>query len=107
MIIRNKRQSSNTAEEITFSLAFTVADVRKWIEHYYSLAGLLPLSESDFVYFLQHSKLKDFPQKHSEWVCGWAWQTAIRHEFILPSDISEGMFYVSVRNVLPRQGLKK
>lgn len=106
MIIRNKRQPHSTSEEITFSLAFTVADVRKWIEHYYSLVGLLVLSENDLTYFLQHSKLKEFPEKHSEWICIWAWQTAIRHEFLIPSDISEGMFYVSARNVLPRQGLK-
>lgn len=107
MIIRNKRQPSETAEEITFSLALTVADVRKWLEHYYTLAGLLAFSESDFIYFLQHSHLKEFPDKHSEWICNWAWNTAIRHEFITPSDVSEGSYYVSVRNVLPRQGVKK
>ena len=107
MIIRNKRQPSDTAEEITFSLALTVADVRQWLEHYYTLAGLLPLSQSDFIYFLQHSHLKEFPAKHSAWICTWAWNTALRHEFITPSDVADGMFYISARNVLPRQGVRK
>lgn len=107
MIIRNKRQPSDTAEEITFSLALTVADVRKWLEHYYTLAGLLTFFESDFFHFLQHSHLKEFPAKHSEWICYWAWKTALRHEFIIPSDVSEGSYYFSVRNILPRQGTKK
>ena len=107
MIIRNKRQPNINAEEITFSLALTVADVRKWVEHFYSLAGLQPLTEEELAYFLKRSHLKEMPDKHSDWVCDWAWQTAIRHEFLTPSDISDGKYYVSVRNVLPGQGIKK
>lgn len=107
MIIRNKRQPNINAEEITFSLALTVADVRKWLEHFHSLAGLQPLREEEFAHFLNNSHLKELPDKHTDWICAWAWNTAIRHEFLTASDISDGDYYVSVRNVLPGQGIKK
>ena len=108
MIIRNKRPSSVYANEITFSLAFTVADVRQWLERLYTnidKCGVpqLPFSQEDIISFFVKDPLREFAEKYAEWISEWALHVALREEFIEPSSITDGMYFISAKHVLPRK----
>ena len=108
MIIRNKREPNNNAAEITFSLAFTIADVRQWLERLYTSVdkcGIpqLPFSREDITHVFVKDPLREFAPKYAEWISEWAWHVALREEFIEPSSITDGMYFISAKQVMPRK----
>lgn len=104
MIIRNSRTIRAAAEEIMLKVSFTVADVREWVEYHYQLIGLLEFTQSDFVYFLKHSYLQFFADKWQDAIIEWAWNTAIRHSFIIET---ESGYIVSVKHIRKQSGKSK
>ena len=108
MIIRNKRASSTQANEITFSMAFTISDVRQWLERLYTnidKCGIpqLPFSAEDIKSFIIKDPLREFAVKYSDWVAEWAWNVAVREGFVEPSSITDGQYFISPKYVLPRK----
>lgn len=117
MIIRNKRGFRADSNEIALQLSFTVADVRRWVQRMFwvedfpngRLLEEMELSEGDVIQcvanFLEMGT--EFPTKYAQMIGAWAFRVAVREQMLLPSEISEGLYFVSGRRVLPRQGRKK
>lgn len=94
MIVR-KQQIRTTAEEVSLMLSYSLPDVKKAMQHLFSLlatsggnayAASAPLSEMDILHFFANETFVHFPSKYKEQLSSWAFAMSIKHKFVFSSE---------------------
>lgn len=96
-MIARKQNIKKSSEEVSLQVSFTESDIKKAMMKFFAkfadtagnaYALTVPLKEQDIIQFLENDTFALFVQKYREPLAAWAFEMALRHKYILPSNDS-------------------
>lgn len=100
MVLRNRRINNNS-DVIQLHVSFSLVDVRQmfkvYASHFASWAREAQHTESDVLYWLEHSPtaFNNYPDKWRVQLSRWAFAVAVRNRLLLPCATKDNAYFLT------------
>lgn len=101
MIIRRVNKVSMEADEVLFTISYTISDVKRWLVdyvrtlHHSGYEDYTHETESSLRYFLENAPLCHLPCKYAQQLSKWIVATGLRKNFLSQSANDEKLLLFS------------